>query len=650
MQPLSTRRSDPDAGLYQPTNRQAVIATDAHGRWRLKLPPRWGGHVLTRSLEFTNSVFLNFDLVRRGYFHVHLVTDAGMEKRSAFWLLLRALMTRARRSIRVASKRAKPRSSIFCSMAAPREPAYSVVPNRILMVTPSFARGGSEQQTFNTAELLIRRGYEVCLLALRPLEFGEPGYMDEIKARGLEYRVLPRNLTQDLSVAEMSEELRCYAEDLPQWLVNFFDPVVRVIKEFRPAVVHCWLDQAVVIGGLSAGALGVPRIVAHQLVMIMDELPEAQQFHREGYLSLARNPAVTFVSNSKGGAVSYERWLGFRSNTFHILTNVLAPSTIRTPTAEEVSDFRTRLGLQPGNRVVSTVYPPVPQKDPELWVEAAAAIAARRPDVRFLIGGYGVLEQAVRRKISELGLEDRITMLGAITDLGLVYAATDIFMLSSRFEGLPCVLLECRPQGVPSSPPMLAAMPKRSGMDLPAIWSGNERLRHWRRPFWKFWTIPIGQGQPLLRHQDMWKHPSDPIRISRRRSRSMGCRGTRANGQHPPEPVAVNIPVDAADTAHGCRLIDFHQSTVLRRPTSKDVDGAQSRTALALSTARTDLGMSPGRLGFQSILSSMPSRCSMERTISFNVLPCPLPILNMRCSLQSFMALSIAAVTSSTKM
>ena len=438
-----------DAGSYRPTSRQALVATDAQGRRRLKLPPRWGGHVLTRPLEFTHGIFWSFDLVRQGYFHVHLVTPVGTENRSAFWLLSNTLLARAWRSLRVTFKLAKSQSSIFCSMAAPRDPAYSVVPNRILMVTPSFARGGSEQQTFNTADLLIRRGYEVYMLALRPLDLGEPGYMEEIEARGLAYCVLPRNLSRRLSVADVPEELKCYARDLPDWLLNIFDAVLGVIKEFRPAVVHCWLDQGVVIGGLSASALGVPRIIAHQLAMVMDQVVVPEQIYREGYLALAQNPAVTFVSICKVGAVSYERWLGFGSDTFRILNNVLVPSMIRTPSAEEVSNFRKRLGLQPGTRVVSTIIRLVPQKDPELWVEAAAAIAALRPDVRFLIGGYGVLEQVVRRKISDLGLADRITMLGVITDLGLIYAATDIFMLSSRFEGLPCVLLEAQSAGRP---------------------------------------------------------------------------------------------------------------------------------------------------------------------------------------------------------
>jgi glycosyltransferase involved in cell wall biosynthesis len=236
---------------------------------------------------------------------------------------------------------------------------------------------------------------------------------------------------------------------LPPWLINFFDAVSHEIKDFRPAVVHCFLGEGIAIGGLSAGALGVPRIIAQQMSIVIPDLPEQEQFFRDAYLALARSRAVTFVSNSKAGAVDYERWLGLRKDTFRVLTNVIVPSIARVPDADEVSSFRSRLGLEPAHRVVGTIIRLAPEKDPELWVEAAAVIAAQRPDVRFLIGGYGALEDVVRRKIRDLGLEDRIMMLGAVTDLGLVYAVTDIFMLSSRFEGLPCVLLEAQSTGCP---------------------------------------------------------------------------------------------------------------------------------------------------------------------------------------------------------
>jgi glycosyltransferase involved in cell wall biosynthesis len=79
----------------------------------------------------------------------------------------------------------------------------------------------------------------------------------------------------------------------------------------------------------------------------------------------------------------------------------------------------------------------VPQKDPELWLDAAAIIAEARPGVRFLLAGYGPLEAAMRYRIDELGLQDYVVMPGVVTDVGLLYAAIDVFMLASRYEVYP---------------------------------------------------------------------------------------------------------------------------------------------------------------------------------------------------------------------
>ena len=70
----------------------------------------------------------------------------------------------------------------------------------------------------------------------------------------------------------------------------------------------------------------------------------------------------------------------------------------------------------------------VEQKDPDLWLDTAAEIATARPDMRFLIAGYGELQDRIVRRIASLGLVDRVAMPGASTDVGLIYAALDVIL------------------------------------------------------------------------------------------------------------------------------------------------------------------------------------------------------------------------------
>ena len=57
--------------------------------------------------------------------------------------------------------------------------------------------------------------------------------------------------------------------------------------------------------------------------------------------------------------------------------------------------------------------------------------------------------EEVERQIDELGLADRVRLIKPISDLGLVYAAFDVVLLTSMVEGLPNMLIEAQAAGCP---------------------------------------------------------------------------------------------------------------------------------------------------------------------------------------------------------
>ena len=96
-----------------------------------------------------------------------------------------------------------------------------------------------------------------------------------------------------------------------------------------------------------------------------------------------------------------------------------------------------------------------PEKDPDLWLSTAAAIAAARPDVHFVLAGYGEMAAHVAAKVEELGLAERFRLAGPTTDVGEIYAALDVFLMTSRFEGTPNTLIEAQAAGVPIVAPLV---------------------------------------------------------------------------------------------------------------------------------------------------------------------------------------------------
>jgi len=90
------------------------------------------------------------------------------------------------------------------------------------------------------------------------------------------------------------------------------------------------------------------------------------------------------------------------------------------------------------------------QKGFDLLIEAFATVGARHPDWRLRIFGWGKLRDKLAAQIEELGLADQVRLEGPTRQLDKELAASSGYVLSSRFEGLPMVLLEAVTAGVPA--------------------------------------------------------------------------------------------------------------------------------------------------------------------------------------------------------
>ena len=90
-----------------------------------------------------------------------------------------------------------------------------------------------------------------------------------------------------------------------------------------------------------------------------------------------------------------------------------------------------------------------PQKDPVLLIEAIAKL--NLPKVHLLMAGAGELEPQVKAKIEALNLSKQVTMLGSVPQakLASLHQISDVFVLSSVYEGLPFAVLEALSSGTP---------------------------------------------------------------------------------------------------------------------------------------------------------------------------------------------------------
>jgi glycosyltransferase involved in cell wall biosynthesis len=102
-----------------------------------------------------------------------------------------------------------------------------------------------------------------------------------------------------------------------------------------------------------------------------------------------------------------------------------------------------------GELLVGTVACLKPQKDPLTLVRAARRVVEAEPRARFVVAGDGALRPRVEALAAELGLGDRLVLLGWVDDVRSLLHSLDVLVLTSRFEGLPRAVLQAMAAGVP---------------------------------------------------------------------------------------------------------------------------------------------------------------------------------------------------------
>lgn len=214
-----------------------------------------------------------------------------------------------------------------------------------------------------------------------------------------------------------------------------------------------------------AGALG--RLAAHQLktgriVHTFHGFP-FHQFQswprRTTYIQIERSVGrFTDVFLAVGPAVAAEA----------ITRRIAPPERVRTigvglakalnaPGPLDRAEARRILCVPPGMHVVGTVGRLAFQKAPEDFVHALAGL--RRSDVFGVWIGDGPLRAKTERLARKLGLSGRMLFTGERHDVEALLPGIDVFAMASRYEGLPCAIVEAMSAGLPVVATAVNAVP-----------------------------------------------------------------------------------------------------------------------------------------------------------------------------------------------
>jgi glycosyltransferase involved in cell wall biosynthesis len=296
----------------------------------------------------------------------------------------------------------------------------------VVLLIRSLHAGGAERQLVTLATALHRLGRRVHVATFYP-----GGELTE------------RLVSAGVPVTSLGKKGR--------WdLAAFSLRLVRFIRRERPQVLYTWLPDPNVITALLRPFFPTVRLVWGIGASYMD-LSQYSWVARVSYRAARAlaNRADLIIVNSSAGA-AYHRRRGYPAERLRVVRNGIDTEYFRPdPIGRE--RLRAEWNVPSKAPLVGLVARLDPMKDHRTFLEAAARLAQRLPDVRFVCvgGGPPAYERELRQLSSALGLASRLCWAGTRADMPAVYSALDVSTLTSTGEGAPNVVAEAMACGTP---------------------------------------------------------------------------------------------------------------------------------------------------------------------------------------------------------
>ena len=203
--------------------------------------------------------------------------------------------------------------------------------------------------------------------------------------------------------------------------------------DFKPDLIHAHVFEAGFPAVLLAKRLNVPVVVTEHFTAFQRGLVTGLDLRLARY-TFAHADLVTPVSEDLRAQLEQVQPNG----RYRVVGNVVDPAIFFPPTGERA----------PGPLRLLNV---ASLDEKKRHMDLLDAFAALRVDATLEIAGEGELDEKLQRRAHVLGIGDRVSFLGGQSQAQIAarMRAADVFVLSSRFENLPVVLLEAGATGLP---------------------------------------------------------------------------------------------------------------------------------------------------------------------------------------------------------
>jgi glycosyltransferase involved in cell wall biosynthesis len=267
----------------------------------------------------------------------------------------------------------------------------------------------------------------------------------------------------DLHVLCLSEGGQAYAGDLaaagvsaealamdryridPAGDLGLLRQVTAILRGRRPDVVVAHGAKAGVLGRAAALLTGTPAVCAQHSLPFLKRVQGRKAPLYWSFEAASRLLGGHLVALTEGARRATRRAGLFAGGRIEVIRTGVDAERFRPRGRRDA--LAVDLGLDPARPILGWLGRMEPQKAPGDFLEAVARLAADRPGLQVLMAGEGRLRDDLAARIAALGLRRTIRLLPWQADPARFYEAADVFVLSSRWEGMPITLLEAMASG-----------------------------------------------------------------------------------------------------------------------------------------------------------------------------------------------------------
>lgn len=282
---------------------------------------------------------------------------------------------------------------------------------KIMQVIPYFCFGGAETMCENLTYALQKAGHQVSVVSLFPERTPISRRMEEAGVRML---YLDKKLGLDLSM-------------IPK--------LAKLMKQEKPDVVHTHLD--VIKYAVAAAKLAGVRKCVHTVHNVADKEAEGrlQKLVNKLYFKLGWSTPVALSPEVQRTILAF---YGLPEAKVPVIYNGIDLSRCLPKESYAAGETVTLLHIGRFNE----------QKNHKGLLEMFRKLKASRPQCRLALIGDGELRQEMEAHAKALGIEDSVTFLGSQSNVYPYLQKADLFVLPSKYEGMPMTIIEAMGSGL----------------------------------------------------------------------------------------------------------------------------------------------------------------------------------------------------------